>query len=75
MTTLVAVAARIAVSGNVLCIGSGGISSMMATESIVGQMGIDGGHCPRPWVVEVRVEGCRSAVARFFRPGHRRIAS
>ncbi|MEI8718571.1 MULTISPECIES: MurR/RpiR family transcriptional regulator [unclassified Mesorhizobium] len=32
MTTLVAVAARIAVSGNVLCIGSGGISSMMATE-------------------------------------------
>jgi DNA-binding MurR/RpiR family transcriptional regulator len=32
MTTLVAVAARIASSGNVLCIGSGGISSMMATE-------------------------------------------
>lgn len=32
MTTLVAVAARIAASGNVLCIGSGGISSMMATE-------------------------------------------
>ncbi|BCG92208.1 MurR/RpiR family transcriptional regulator [Mesorhizobium sp. 131-2-1] len=32
MTTLVGVAARIATSGNVLCIGSGGISSMMATE-------------------------------------------
>ncbi|RVC44845.1 MurR/RpiR family transcriptional regulator, partial [Mesorhizobium sp. M4B.F.Ca.ET.088.02.2.1] len=32
MTTLVSVAARIATSGNVLCIGSGGISSMMATE-------------------------------------------
>ncbi|AZO72869.1 MAG: MurR/RpiR family transcriptional regulator [Mesorhizobium sp.] len=32
MTTLMAVAARIASSGNVLCIGSGGISSMMATE-------------------------------------------
>ncbi|WP_192249691.1 MurR/RpiR family transcriptional regulator [Mesorhizobium silamurunense] len=32
MTTLMAVAARIAGSGNVLCIGSGGISSMMATE-------------------------------------------
>ena len=32
MTTLVDVAARIATSGNVLCIGSGGISSMMATE-------------------------------------------
>ncbi|OBQ63540.1 MurR/RpiR family transcriptional regulator [Mesorhizobium erdmanii] len=32
MTTLVAVAARLATSGNVLCIGSGGISSMMATE-------------------------------------------
>ncbi|QKC94297.1 MurR/RpiR family transcriptional regulator [Mesorhizobium sp. NZP2298] len=32
MTTLVAVAERIATSGNVLCIGSGGISSMMATE-------------------------------------------
>ena len=32
MSTLVGVAARIATSGNVLCIGSGGISSMMATE-------------------------------------------
>ncbi|MFA6154141.1 MurR/RpiR family transcriptional regulator [Mesorhizobium sp.] len=32
MTTLVGVAARIATSGNVLCLGSGGISSMMATE-------------------------------------------
>ncbi|MBZ9675442.1 MurR/RpiR family transcriptional regulator [Mesorhizobium sp. ES1-1] len=32
MTTLVDVAARIATSGNVLCLGSGGISSMMATE-------------------------------------------
>ena len=32
MKTLVGVAARIASSGNVLCIGSGGISSMMATE-------------------------------------------
>ncbi|WP_421915684.1 MurR/RpiR family transcriptional regulator [Mesorhizobium sp.] len=32
MTALVDVAARIATSGNVLCIGSGGISSMMATE-------------------------------------------
>ncbi|RWE30355.1 MAG: MurR/RpiR family transcriptional regulator [Mesorhizobium sp.] len=32
MTTLVDVAARLASSGNVLCIGSGGISSMMATE-------------------------------------------
>ncbi|TGV71060.1 MurR/RpiR family transcriptional regulator, partial [Mesorhizobium sp. M00.F.Ca.ET.149.01.1.1] len=32
MTTLMAVAARIASSGNILCIGSGGISSMMATE-------------------------------------------
>ncbi|RWF69110.1 MurR/RpiR family transcriptional regulator, partial [Mesorhizobium sp.] len=32
MTTLMAVGARIAGSGNVLCIGSGGISSMMATE-------------------------------------------
>jgi DNA-binding MurR/RpiR family transcriptional regulator len=32
MKTLVGVAERIAVSGNVLCIGSGGISSMMATE-------------------------------------------
>ncbi|RUX25352.1 MurR/RpiR family transcriptional regulator [Mesorhizobium sp. M2A.F.Ca.ET.042.01.1.1] len=32
MTTLMDVAARIASSGNVLCIGSGGISSMMATE-------------------------------------------
>jgi len=32
MTTLVAVAGRLATSGNVLCIGSGGISSMMATE-------------------------------------------
>ncbi|RWL39436.1 MAG: MurR/RpiR family transcriptional regulator [Mesorhizobium sp.] len=32
MTTLMEVAARIASSGNVLCIGSGGISSMMATE-------------------------------------------
>ncbi|MBZ9700453.1 MULTISPECIES: MurR/RpiR family transcriptional regulator [unclassified Mesorhizobium] len=32
MTTLVDVAARIATSGNVLCVGSGGISSMMATE-------------------------------------------
>ncbi|TGQ43884.1 MULTISPECIES: MurR/RpiR family transcriptional regulator [unclassified Mesorhizobium] len=32
MKALVDVAARIAVSGNVLCIGSGGISSMMATE-------------------------------------------
>ncbi|MBZ9737671.1 MULTISPECIES: MurR/RpiR family transcriptional regulator [unclassified Mesorhizobium] len=32
MTTLVDVAARLAGSGNVLCIGSGGISSMMATE-------------------------------------------
>jgi DNA-binding MurR/RpiR family transcriptional regulator len=32
MTKLVGVAARIASSGNVLCIGSGGISSMMATE-------------------------------------------
>jgi DNA-binding MurR/RpiR family transcriptional regulator len=32
MTTLMDVAARIAASGNVLCIGSGGISSMMATE-------------------------------------------
>jgi DNA-binding MurR/RpiR family transcriptional regulator len=32
MTTLMAVAARIAGSGNILCIGSGGISSMMATE-------------------------------------------
>jgi DNA-binding MurR/RpiR family transcriptional regulator len=32
MKALVGVATRIAVSGNVLCIGSGGISSMMATE-------------------------------------------
>src|SRR5439155_5142743 len=32
MTRLMDVAARIASSGNVLCIGSGGISSMMATE-------------------------------------------
>ncbi|RRH94643.1 MurR/RpiR family transcriptional regulator [Mesorhizobium tamadayense] len=32
MGVLVSVAARIASSGNVLCIGSGGISSMMATE-------------------------------------------
>ncbi|TPL13533.1 MurR/RpiR family transcriptional regulator [Mesorhizobium sp. B2-4-11] len=32
MTTLVDVAARIATSSNVLCVGSGGISSMMATE-------------------------------------------
>ncbi|TPM51417.1 MurR/RpiR family transcriptional regulator [Mesorhizobium sp. B2-2-3] len=32
MTTLVDVAARIATSGNVLCVGSGGISSMMAIE-------------------------------------------
>jgi len=32
MKALVGVAARIATSGNVLCIGSGGISSMMATE-------------------------------------------
>ncbi|WP_224547244.1 MurR/RpiR family transcriptional regulator [Mesorhizobium sp. CA16] len=32
MTTVMDVAARIASSGNVLCIGSGGISSMMATE-------------------------------------------
>ncbi|TPM25981.1 MurR/RpiR family transcriptional regulator [Mesorhizobium sp. B2-3-5] len=32
MATLVAVAERLAISGNVLCIGSGGISSMMATE-------------------------------------------
>ncbi|TPJ67066.1 MurR/RpiR family transcriptional regulator [Mesorhizobium sp. B2-6-1] len=32
MTTLVDVAARIATSGDVLCVGSGGISSMMATE-------------------------------------------
>lgn len=32
MTTLMEVAARVASSGNVLCIGSGGISSMMATE-------------------------------------------
>ncbi|MDX8531745.1 MurR/RpiR family transcriptional regulator [Mesorhizobium sp. VK25A] len=32
MTTLMDVAARIAASGNVLCLGSGGISSMMATE-------------------------------------------
>ncbi|MBZ9658918.1 MurR/RpiR family transcriptional regulator [Mesorhizobium sp. ESP-6-4] len=32
MTTVMDVAARIAASGNVLCIGSGGISSMMATE-------------------------------------------
>lgn len=32
MTTLMDVAARIAGSGNVLCLGSGGISSMMATE-------------------------------------------
>ncbi|MER9331048.1 MurR/RpiR family transcriptional regulator [Mesorhizobium sp. M0488] len=32
MKTLVDVGARIAASGNVLCIGSGGISSMMATE-------------------------------------------
>ena len=32
MKTLVGVAARIVNSGNVLCIGSGGISSMMATE-------------------------------------------
>ncbi|RWA80545.1 MurR/RpiR family transcriptional regulator [Mesorhizobium sp.] len=32
MTTLMDVAARIGGSGNVLCIGSGGISSMMATE-------------------------------------------
>ncbi|RAZ82643.1 MurR/RpiR family transcriptional regulator [Mesorhizobium hawassense] len=32
MTTLMGVAARIASSGNILCIGSGGISSMMATE-------------------------------------------
>jgi len=32
MTTLVAVAERLATSGNVLCIGSCGISSMMATE-------------------------------------------
>lgn len=32
MTKLMDVAARIASSGNVLCIGSGGISSMMATE-------------------------------------------
>ena len=32
MKVLVGVAARIATSGNILCIGSGGISSMMATE-------------------------------------------
>ncbi|MDX8478284.1 MurR/RpiR family transcriptional regulator [Mesorhizobium sp. VK24D] len=32
MSVLVSVAARIAGSGNILCIGSGGISSMMATE-------------------------------------------
>ncbi len=32
MSVLVEVATRIANSGNVLCIGSGGISSMMATE-------------------------------------------
>ncbi|MBZ9844875.1 MurR/RpiR family transcriptional regulator [Mesorhizobium sp. CA5] len=32
MTTVMDVAARVAGSGNVLCIGSGGISSMMATE-------------------------------------------
>ena len=32
MTTLMDVAARIAGSGNILCIGSGGISSMLATE-------------------------------------------
>jgi DNA-binding MurR/RpiR family transcriptional regulator len=32
MTTLVAVASRIAASQNILCLGSGGISSMMATE-------------------------------------------
>ncbi|CDX25576.1 Transcriptional regulator, RpiR family [Mesorhizobium sp. ORS 3324] len=32
MSVLMSVAARIAGSGNVLCIGSGGISSMMATE-------------------------------------------
>ncbi|UCI08516.1 MurR/RpiR family transcriptional regulator [Mesorhizobium sp. B1-1-8] len=32
MSVLLDVAARIAASGNVLCIGSGGISSMMATE-------------------------------------------
>ena len=32
MTGLIAVAQRIATSGNVLCIGSGGMSSMMATE-------------------------------------------
>lgn len=32
MSTVIAVAERLAVSNNVLCIGSGGISSMMATE-------------------------------------------
>jgi DNA-binding MurR/RpiR family transcriptional regulator len=32
MASLIAVAQRIAISGNVLCIGSGGMSSMMATE-------------------------------------------
>ena len=32
MSVLVEVAARIAGSGNILCVGSGGISSMMATE-------------------------------------------
>lgn len=32
MANLIAVAQRIATSGNVLCIGSGGMSSMMATE-------------------------------------------
>ncbi|WP_269931244.1 MurR/RpiR family transcriptional regulator [Aminobacter sp. HY435] len=32
MATLVSVAERISASGNVLCLGSGGISSMMATE-------------------------------------------
>jgi len=32
MSVLVSVAARIASSGNILCIGSGGISSMLATE-------------------------------------------
>ena len=32
MSVLVSVAARIAGSGNILCIGSGGISSMLATE-------------------------------------------
>ena len=41
----------------------------------MGPVGIDGGFRPCPWMVEVRTEGRRSAVARFFRPGHRRIGA